>query len=334
MASSKMSKIELSKLLTRIGYLDLINASTLTDRSASIPEEARTYLVSDNPRLIELKERYSRIHGDVVQHSQWTDRYVSEEVLLNLFRKDSGYVWQYRDLNFPSNYLCTYYFLKCSSDCDLLDLCQEDDLFGPYTLSVNGECVTRDRLDSVCELGFLRHIFGLNPASNLYLLDIGGGYGRFAYRMAQCFPSVKVLCADAIPESSFICEFYLKYRKVKSARVVEMPVLTDQIRFTRIHLAVAINSLSECSSQAVKWWLKLLRDNEIRHLLFIPHAGHNGGREAFIRDAVSYTYHSIDELCSHYGFHNVISAPKYSDVQIQQFGVSPTYYHLYSSESY
>ncbi len=70
-------------------------------------------------------------------------------------------MWQFRDYNFAATYLCTYYYLKQTSALDLLQTCIEDDMFGVYSIFTDGEHITRDRLDSVTELSFLRRMLGL-----------------------------------------------------------------------------------------------------------------------------------------------------------------------------
>ena len=45
------------------------------------------------------------------------------------------------------------------------------------------------------------------------MLDIGAGYGRLAHRMSAAFPQLEdYCCVDAVPESTFLSEYYLRHR--------------------------------------------------------------------------------------------------------------------------
>jgi len=328
-----MADFDVTRLLRRTGILDAYDAKQARVAEDSLPVEARTYLNPSNQRLLDIQDRYARTMADALQHSQWTRDYILREISLRAFRRDSAYMWQYRD-NLPINYLCTYYFLKQSVERDLLEQCTEDDLFGVYSVTVDSECVTRDRLDSVCELAFLRRTLGLKRDSSLTVLDIGSGYGRFAYRMAQCFPSINVLCADVIPESSFLCEYYLRYRNLGGvAQMVEFPELVERLKTTSVDIAVAINSLSECSSSAIAWWLNLLRTCGADYLFLVPHAAHDGGRSILSRETEFKMPLDVTQLLTSYGYREIACEPKYHDPLMQKFGVSPTYYHLFERQS-
>jgi hypothetical protein len=100
---------------------------------------------------------------------------------------------------------------------------------------------------------------------------------------------------------------------------------------TRIDLAVAINSFSECSAEAVTWWLALLRKYMVPKLFVVSHSGNRGGRVMSIKHLGKDIYVDTDELISSAGFAKIQCSRKYSDPLLQQCGVSPTYYHFYEA---
>ncbi len=74
------------------------------------------------------------------------------------------------------------------------------------------------------ELCFLERELGLRERERFSVLDIGAGYGRLAHRMAAAHAErlADYCCVDAVPESTFVSEYYLRHRGVAPpARVVE-----------------------------------------------------------------------------------------------------------------
>jgi len=61
----------------------------------SVPDAAREYLVPDNPRLMDLKRRYTSSDPKVTTPLQWTDDHVRTAHLAH-FRGDNAYVFQVR----------------------------------------------------------------------------------------------------------------------------------------------------------------------------------------------------------------------------------------------
>ena len=93
--------------------------------------------------------------------------------------------WQRPGLN--SNelaYVLAYLSLKSSSARALLDQLDEDGLFGAKTIEIDGRLVSRDLLDSVREIDFLKTHAGLD-ASTLSVLDIGAGDGYYVQRLSE-----------------------------------------------------------------------------------------------------------------------------------------------------
>jgi hypothetical protein len=113
-----------------------------------IPPDAARYLKPDNPRLIELQQRYRAFDSDVTAPSLWTDGYVRSEDI-TYFRGDNAWVWQVRGTN--SNilaYAVSLYYLKSIDHSSLLEQLVEDNSFGTFTFPIAGRQVSRDLLDS------------------------------------------------------------------------------------------------------------------------------------------------------------------------------------------
>jgi putative sugar O-methyltransferase len=125
----------------------------------------------------------------------------------------------------------------------------EDGLFGAYTFDFNGEkLVSRDLLDSILEINFLDRHLGLARREGFNLLDVGAGYGRLAHRLATAFPgTMRIYCTDAVSESTFLCEYYLRFRGLADrTEVVPLDEIEARLRTVRIDVATNIHSFSEC----------------------------------------------------------------------------------------
>src|SRR4030095_8950303 len=80
-------------------------------------------------------------------------------------------------------------------------------------------------------------------------------------------------CVDAVPVSTFLCEFYLKYRGLANlVQVVPMDELEQ--RLSSYDLALNIHSFSECTYAAIEWWLRKLKQLRVRYLMIVPNNPH------------------------------------------------------------
>jgi hypothetical protein len=179
----------LSHFLARAGVDRQFANSCQTPAAPLLPSGALEYLQLLNPRLKLLKDGYAAFKCDALESSQWTQTYIDKDLPLLRFRGDCAFVWQHRDANSPASYVLTYYYLRATGYGPLLDKLTEDGLLGAYTLNVDNNLISRDRIDSVCELSFLNRLLEKAPAR---VLDIGSGYGRLAHRLVQAFPEVSV----------------------------------------------------------------------------------------------------------------------------------------------
>jgi FkbM family methyltransferase len=245
------------------------------DDTTPLPPDADTRLADDAVRLRELRTAYAASDLPVTVPSVWNKKLLKAQLDLRYFRGENPYVWHYRE--WPRAMRLKYYLLAQYVDRiderGLLEELGEDGAFGCWTFEYAGlPRVSRDLLDSVNEISFLDRHLGILDRSELRVLDIGAGYGRTAYRMAQAARGLAdYCCVDAVPESTFISEYYLRHRGVSPpARVVPLHELDAATVPGGFDLAVNIHSFSECRYEAVAWWLGWLGRLEVPNLLIVP----------------------------------------------------------------
>jgi SAM-dependent methyltransferase len=249
--------------------------TSLYDDAVALPAEAERELMPDNPRLQELCDAYSALELPVLARSRWSERAVGSFLDLRWFRGETLFVWHYREMPRISR-LKYYVYARYVRDNDalgLLEHLEEDGLFGCWTFGYAGwKPVSRDLLQSVNELNFLERALGLSSCPSLTVLDIGAGYGRLAHRMASAFPGlVDYCCVDAVPEATFLSEWYLAYRGCSPpARAVRLDRLDAELSPGAFTLGVNMHSFSECPLAAIAWWLQWLVRLEVPNLLIVP----------------------------------------------------------------
>jgi 16S rRNA G1207 methylase RsmC len=209
-------------------------------KDVPLPNGADTYLRLDNKRLKELQAQYAKADRSVTKSLVWVDGHVRPDNL-RYFRADNAYVWQLRGLS-EHHYAITTYYLNRIDKLGLLDRLTEDGAFGAYTFVIDGKVVSRDLLDSITEIYFLEKQLQISTCFPYNILDIGAGYGRLAYRMVSALPNLnRYYCIDAVPVSTFLCEYYLQFRKLNNrVQVVPLHKLND-LANTPIELAINIH---------------------------------------------------------------------------------------------
>jgi hypothetical protein len=291
-------------------------------RASTLPEGAADYLVMSNPRLADLRARYGAFNSDVTTPLVWTDSHVTPEDML-YFRGDNAYVWQVRErgLNILAYALAAYY-IQSIDELGLWKKLQEDDAFGIHTFTIANRLLSRDLLDSICEIHFLEKHLNISSRPQLSVMDIGAGYGRLAHRMVSALPNLaRYLCTDAFPISTFVCEYYLRFRHIDD-RAIAVPLdeIDQTLSAQTVDLAVNIHSFSECKASAIDWWLSLLEKHGVKYLMIVPNTG----------DALR-THEGIDfsDIVEKHGYSLKVKEPKYRDPVVQQYALNPAYYFLF-----
>jgi hypothetical protein len=238
-----------------------------------LPPGAAEALRDDHPRLLELRSRYAASGLPMSQRSQWSAGYLNRELKLTRFRGDNAYVWQFRNIGKGAREKYHRYLLYLSGidRLGLLRRLEEDGLFGCWTFAYEGwPPVSRDLLDAVNELYFLDRHVGLLTRQGLSVLDIGAGYGRLAWRALQAAPLGSYFCTDAIPESTFICEYHLRFRGCR-AEVLALDEFDARMAGRRADVAVNIHTLSEMSHRAIEGWMSRLPALGVRWVFIVDH---------------------------------------------------------------
>ena len=299
------------------------------DASADIQAQ----LTAGNPRLQELKRRYRALQHPAMSPSLWTEAHLRADLNLSAFRADNAYLWQTRGLtgtdlfSVEMKYLLTLFYTKTVDRLNLLESLTEDTLFGVCAYTFNHDLLfTRDLLESILEISFLEEQIGISQWEGANVLDIGAGYGRLAHRIAAAFPALKtVYCTDAVPESTFLSEFYLRFRGVEGrTRVLPLDEVEQGLSGNRIDLVTNIHSFSECPIATIRWWLDLVASNEVRYIFIVPNDGDvtrsreaDGGHVDFLADVLSR------------GYRLKLKRPKYQDPLMQSYCIHPSYYYLF-----
>jgi len=325
----------LRRFLKRYGY-DILPQNLVYDwqsidlvqepRQIYLPDGAREFLTPDNPELLDLKKRYRACSHSSCGELLWTDDRVKPDDIL-YFRGHNAYVFQEGSFNRNLfGYLLAYYYAKSIDRLGLLDILKEDTAFGVITYEVDGKQVSRDLLDSVLEIYFLENNLGLSDKENLTILDIGAGYGRMAHRMVESFPNVKsYCCTDAVAVSTFISKYYLELRGLQDrTRVLALDTIHEDLSKGSIYLAVNIHSFSECTLDAIEWWLSLLVEKEVPYLMIVP----NSGVELLTNDGRDFS-----SMLNDYGYGRIALEPKYKDPVVQKYAMNPDYYHLFKART-
>lgn len=285
------------------------------------PVGAEHELRPDNPRLVDLRRRY-RSHP-AADASQWSDEFVAGEIDLRLFRADNAYVWQRRMNATPLHYALTTLYHQRYAPAGLMEALDEDGLFGAYTCEVDGRVVSRDLLDSVAELTFLEEELGLSQLDSPVVLDIGAGYGRLAHRATAAF-DVTYVSTDGIAVSTFLCEYYLRFRNAP-AEVVALDEVAAAIAGRRVDVAVNVHSFSECPIAAIRWWLDLVAASDVRHLMIVPNA------DTLVSIEQSGAQIDYLPLILERGFELAVERPKYAhSTTVQEHGIYPARHLLFA----
>ncbi|MFL7813368.1 MAG: putative sugar O-methyltransferase [Anaerolineales bacterium] len=300
-----------------------IDGNALQRAEPFLPEGAREYLRADNPQLLDLQSRYQDYdnypYGEVFL---WTpDRIKPEDILY--FRGHNAYLFQEGRLNRnPFGYLLAYYYVKSLDRYHLLETLEEDNAFGAISYHFDSRDVSRDLLDSILEIYFLDEHLGVMSNTNLTVLDIGAGYGRLAFRMAQGIPGLReYCCTDAVPESTFLSDYYLNFRGTgEKTRVIPIDRVYQEITPGTIDLAVNIHCFSEMTLPAIEWWMDLLDENRVPAIMIVP----NSKTGLLTNDRVDF-----QPLVEDRGYRLAVRQPKYSDPVVQRYALNPDFFHLF-----
>ncbi len=298
------------------------------DSTHALPAGAADALRSDHPRLVELRAAYAALDCPAAGPTYfWNQDRVAKQVNLQWFRGDNAYVWQNRQLGTEvrlKRYLALQ-DMRAQDHLGLLNVLEEDGLFGCWTEQYGDQSpVSRDLLDSISEINFLDTQMGLARIRDLRVLDIGAGYGRLAYRMSKALKNLRRYdCIDAVPESTYLSDYYLKFRQVSPPASV-IPLHQWQTGFSPngYDIALNIHSFSECTYAAISWWLERVRALNIPWLLIVPNHP-----EDLLSTEPDFSFRDFMPLVQGAGYELLHKAPVYRNDEIRDLvGVRDHYF--------
>jgi hypothetical protein len=304
----------------------------LFDTRVPLPPDADERLRSDHPRLLELRSAYDAVDLPVRVPSRWSPDRVDAFLDLRYFRGETLITWHYREAPRVDE-LKYYVMLRYVRDRDpqgLLDRLEEDGRFGCWTYEYAGQPrVSRDLLESVNELQFLDRELGLSSRESLRVLDVGAGYGRLAHRMIGAFAGVTdYCCVDAIAESTFLSEYYLEHRGVvPPARVVPLHEMEATLE-PSFDLAVNVHSFSECTLEAIEWWVGYLARLRVPELVIVP----NDATELLSMEADGQRRDFLP-LLQAAGYDRVTCEPVWDDPAVRQLLQNEDHFHRFTLRS-
>ena len=195
--------------------------------------------------------------------------------------------------HYPYESICLY--LKEIGAWEWVLKCGEDGAYGCVTRNVHGVTVSRDLLDSVLEIHYLRTALGNAWFSEpKIVLDIGAGYGRLVHRMYQLFPRIFMFATDEIPVSLDVARTYLKSRGLADW-VLERPLIGN----ARFNLAINVHSWSECTLDEISTWLEMLARLNVPRLFIVPHTPDMGSWAPGVKPGEGPSYR---ELLAQHGY--------------------------------
>jgi SAM-dependent methyltransferase len=315
--------------LTTITEEDRRYLTSYYDDRVPLPAQADAELLPDNPQLAELRDAYSTLDLPVISRSRWDEQAIDSFLDLRWFRGETLFVWHYRELPRISR-LKYFVFARHVRDHDelgLLDRLEEDGRFGCWTFSYPGwGRVSRDLLQSINEISFLERELEISGRESLSVLDIGAGYGRLAHRMVEGLSNVTdYCCVDAVPEATFLSDWYLRYRGcAPPARVVRLDRIAEELKPGSFQLAVNMHSFSECPIAAIAWWIERLANLAIPDLLIVPNEP-----ELLLSTEEDGSRRDFAPLLANAGYELVRREPVISDPAVRELLPLEDHFHLY-----
>jgi hypothetical protein len=191
--------------------------------------------------------------------------YIKQSFDMN-FRGENAYVWQCQLGDDENIYIEYYKKIKQIDKENLLSRTKEDGSYGCICFEVDNIKISRDLLDSILEIYYLKSVFPNLEKMNL--LEIGAGYGRLCKRYLDCFPESTYCITDAIAESTYLSKIYLG--KDHADKVINLFDIENVLKDLKIDIAINIHSFPECNIHDIEWWVKLLHDNNVKYIFYIP----------------------------------------------------------------
>ena len=258
-------------------------------------------------KLVKLYNEFYEANDFNLQPTVWNqDRdYIKDSFNLN-FRGENAFVWQEKLGDNKETYIEYYRKIKSIDQDGLLNKTFECGNYGCLYYEHDGIKISRDLLDSVLEIIFLKSIF--KDLDKLSILDIGAGYGRLCKRFLDCYPKTHYYITDAIPFSTYFSQIYLDKRKDNIIPLYDIENKLEEINF---NIAINIHSFPECNLLDVEWWVKLINSNSIRYIFYISND-----------TEISSSGDSVTGIFENYGYKLKLFKNLYKELEIENYSYS------------
>jgi putative sugar O-methyltransferase len=223
------------------------------------------------------------------------------------FRGENAFVWQEQLGDNKQTYIEYYKIIKSIDTDNLLHKTREYGLYGCKSYEFDNIRISRDLLDSILEIYFMKSFF--SNLNELSLLEIGGGYGRLCKRYLDCFPASQYHITDAIPQSTLCSKVYLNEHTNSVINLYDVP---DKMKSLKVDVAVNIHSFPECNINDIEWWIKLIHSNRIKYVFYVPN-----NPKSTAEFMPSNTGESILDLFTKYNYTVKYHKNMYSDLNIK-----------------
>lgn len=124
----------------------------------------------------------------------------------------------------------------------------EPSLGGPFPVYEGGRLISQDLANTALEISTLQKALGGRMPNNF--LEVGAGYGRFAYALLSLYPNVCYTIIDIEPAIE-ISRWYLSALFPSERLRFLSPAQADQVAPGSIDVALSISSLQEMTPEQV-----------------------------------------------------------------------------------
>lgn len=277
------------------------------------------YLNINNKSYNKIKDDYNKNYKDKSFWEDWFDDYDFKN-----FKGENVFVTQLTGLkNIKLAYQNTINFAVDNDFMNLMNFFDEDNKFGVESIILNDEIFSRDRIDSVIEINYFSKLLGLTRNSALRIFDIGAGYGRLSYRLLQAFPNSYVFCGDVVPQATFLCDYYLKYKGFNETHF-NCGSYHEALDQNEFDIAINIHSFSEAPYESIRKWLDIINIKKTKHIFIVPSGNdlvsmeHDGYKKDYMNYIFDLGYELVDK------------SPKFKEkVFNENLCLSPTNYYLF-----
>jgi hypothetical protein len=134
-------------------------------------------------------------------------------------------------------------------------------------------------------------------------------------------------CVDAIAESTFLADYYLSFRGCSPpARVVPLPEV-EELEPGTFDLAVNVHSFSECTLEAVRWWVGQLERLRVPSVFVVPNEA-----DGILSKEPDGSFHSLLPVFEAAGYVPIVKERAISDRATRELSLLNDNFYLFTRE--